>query len=143
MILREVQVGRIFIGKLDRGDDLLEALTRICVDKGVRLGRVEAIGAVECARVGYYDQRSREYRHFELSGELEILSFMGNVSLREGAPFIHAHTVFGDASGAAWGGHLAPGAKVFACEYVIQELLGDDLERSHDESTGLPLWSEG
>jgi hypothetical protein len=142
MIIKQVEVGRTFIGRLARGDDLLQALTGICVREKIYLGRVETIGAVECARVGYYDQRNREYRFFELSGELEILSFMGNISIKDDAPFIHAHTSFADASGAVWGGHLAPGTKVFACEYVIQEYTGAELVRGLDASTGLPLWEE-
>ena len=34
---------------------------------------------------------------------------------------VHAHVTLGDAEGRAFGGHLAAGTPVFACEFVIQE----------------------
>ena len=53
---------------------------------------------------------------------------------------VHAHVTLSDEQGNAFGGHLAPGTVIFACEFVIQELAGDALTRGFDEQTGLPLW---
>lgn len=139
-IVRSVDHGRCLIGKLAHGSDLLGALTDICVHRDIRLGRVEALGAVKTARVGFYNQETREYEFLSLDRPLEILKVVGNVSMREGSVMIHAHITLGDGDGNAYGGHLAPGTVVFACEYVIQELVGDTLERGFDQKTGLPLW---
>lgn len=141
-MLREVSPSRILIGKLYRGEDLLERLTAVCREKGVRLGRIEAVGAVERARVGFYDQRMRTYGFFDFGGPMEILSLLGNISLKDGEPVVHAHIALSDAAGAAFGGHLAAGTKVYACEFLIQELAGTELHREMDEATGLPLWKE-
>lgn len=46
-------------------------------------------------------------------------------------------------AGTTFGGHLAPGTLVFACECVIQVLEGPQLVRRWDEQTGLPLWDMG
>ncbi len=44
-------------------------------------------------------------------------------------------------AGRAVGGHLAEGAPVFACEFVIYEYLADQtLARQNDPETGLMLW---
>ncbi len=59
-VFSEVRAGRCFMGKLDHGADLLAELTGVCEQNDIRLGRVEAIGAVQKARVGYYEQKSRE-----------------------------------------------------------------------------------
>ena len=141
-MVRTVETTKILIGRMSRGDDLLEKLTSIVREHGVRLGRVAALGAVEHARVGYYDQEAREYQFRNLPRELEILSLLGNVSLRDGEPMIHAHLTLGDDQGLAFGGHLAPGTRVFACEFTIDVFQGEDLVRGHDEPTGLPLWPE-
>ncbi len=130
-----------FIGRLERGVDLLDALTERIRQAGVQLGRVEAIGAVEKARVGFYDQGSRVYRYLQFDRPLEILALKGNVSLKEGQPMLHAHVTFGDENGHAFGGHLAPGTVVFACEYILEGFAGGELHRGHDEATGLPLWA--
>ena len=141
-ICREVRVGRTLIGRLACGDDLLEAITTICQRAGIGLGRVEAIGAVRRARLGYYDQEKREYRFRNCPEPLELACLTGNVSRKDGEPIVHAHVTLCDEGDKTVGGHLAPGTEVFACEYVIHELTGTELSRGLDEETGLPLWKD-
>ncbi|RLC22318.1 MAG: DNA-binding protein [Deltaproteobacteria bacterium] len=140
-IIRQAEAGRLYMGKLGHGLDLLEEITAVCERENIRLGRVEAIGAVKSARIGYYDQEAREYRFLTLDQPLEILSLIGNVSLRDGRPMVHAHITLADASGKAWGGHLAPGTVIFACEITLEAFEGPRLERAFDDETGLPLWT--
>ncbi len=137
---REVKGARCLMGRLKHGADLLEELTAVCADQGVRLGRVEALGALQKARLGYYDQDKSEYRFIELDEHLEMTGLVGNVSLRDGQPMIHAHVTLADEQGRAYGGHLAPGTVVFACEFCLQAFEGPEFERGLDEETGLPLW---
>ena len=53
---------------------------------------------------------------------------------------MHAHATLAGHDGACVGGHVAPGCVIFACELILQELVGEPLEREFDEVTGLPLW---
>ena len=140
-VVREVKAVKMFMGKLEFGADLLEEITRICVDRDIHLGWVEALGAVKKARLGYYNQKEREYHFYELDQMLEITNLVGNVSIKDGVPIVHAHVTFSDKDGHAYGGHLAPGTIVFACEIVIQVLDGPKFERVLDQETGLPLWN--
>ena len=70
----------------------------------------------------------------------EIVALAGNLSRRDGDHAAHVHLTLAASDGRAFGGHAAPGCVVFACELVVTELLGQPLERVHDEVTGLPLW---
>ena len=140
-VVREVKAVKMFMGKLEFGADLLEEITRICVDRDIHLGWVEALGAVKKARLGYYNQKEREYHFYELDQMLEITNLVGNVSIKDGVPIVHAHVTFSNKDGHAYGGHLAPGTIVFACEIVIQVLDGPKFERVFDQETGLPLWN--
>jgi len=137
---RTVRSGEKIMGKLGFGCDLLEELNRIATAQGVTLGRVEALGAVQKARIGYYDQNARVYEYVELDKAMEIVQLIGNVSLKDAKPFVHAHITLADESGKTFGGHLAPGTILFACEFIIEALEGPDFNRSFDEETGLPLW---
>jgi predicted DNA-binding protein with PD1-like motif len=137
----KVKTRDLFMGRLDNGTDLLEELTGICRKENVRLGRIEALGAVEKARLGYYDQQTHEYRFITLDKHLEITKLVGNVSMKDGNPFVHAHITLADKEGNACGGHLAPGTVVFACEFVLEAFDGPILERDFDEATGLALWA--
>ena len=138
--IREVKAVKMFMGKLAHGVDLLEEITKICVDQDICLGSVEALGAVKKARLGYYNQQDQEYHFLDLNQTLEITNLTGNISVKDGAPVVHAHVTLSDKDGHAYGGHLASGTVVFACEIVIQVLDGAKFERGSDQVTGLPLW---
>ena len=140
-IIKRVKPRELFIGKLSYGSDLLEEITDICRKENIQLGRVEALGAVQRARLGFYNQQTHEYQFFVLDQPLEITKLVGNVSLKNGNPFVHAHITLADKAGNAYGGHLAPGTVVFAGEFMLETFDGPILERDLDETTGLYLWA--
>jgi len=137
---RNATAARTIVGRLDHNKDLLEELIAVCKAENVKLAALTAIGAVRKARIGFYNQQAREYQFIELDEPLEILSLVGNVSLRDGEPMVHAHITLGTEAGDAYGGHLAPGTTVFACEFIMQQLDGPEFVREYDDETGLPLW---
>ncbi len=139
--VKEVQPAKCLMGRLKHGADLVEELTSVCVDNHVTLGWVHAIGAVQKARLAYYDQETHEYRFLELDRHLELTSLVGNVSLKDGVPMLHPHATLADEHGNAYGGHLAPGTIVFACEFLVQALDGPEFARGFDTETELPLWT--
>jgi len=102
---------------------------------------VSAIGAVQKARLGYYDQQRRQYRFFELDQNLEVASLTGNISVHDGKAMVHAHVTLCDPTGKTYGGHLAPGTIVFACEFAVMVLEGPEFVRDYDQTTGLNLWN--
>jgi len=138
--IKKVRSKELFMGRLDHGADLLEEITAICLENDIRLGRVEAIGAVRKAHLAFYDQNTFEYQFFTIDKPLEILKLTGNISLKEGNPFVHAHIALADKTGAVYGGHLASGTIIFACEVIIESIQGASFERNFDEETHLPLW---
>jgi uncharacterized protein len=140
-VIKEVTPKQIFMGKLSHNSDLLEEITKICSDNNIKLGRVEALGAVKKARLGFYNQDKREYAFTEIDKPLEITKLVGNISLKDGKPIVHAHITLSDERDDAFGGHLAPGTIVFACELIIQSFDGAEFSRGFDKETGLPLWN--
>ena len=138
--LQKVKTEDIFMGNLPFGCDLLGSLTDICSQKEICLGRLEAIGAVKKARIGYFNQKKNQYEFHLYEKPMEILCLMGNISIKDGSPMIHAHITLADNKGNAIGGHLAPDTTVFACEFVITSYHGPDLIRRQEPKTGLALW---
>lgn len=139
-IVKKVKARQIFMGKLGYGADLLEELTDICKKENIKLGRVEALGAVQKARVGFYDQKTHQYSFLNLDQPMEITNLVGNISIKDGIPFVHAHITLSDKNGNAHGGHLTSGTVVFAGEFVMEAFDGPAMERGMDEVTGLALW---
>jgi len=102
---------------------------------------LSVIGALSRAKLGYYDQLSHEYGTFSLEEPMELASCLGNISLRDGRPFVHAHAVLSDRTGRTWGGHLTSGI-IFAAELYLQKHSGLPLKRVPDSTTGLYLWGK-
>jgi len=140
MRFSEATAGRAFVGRLETGSDLVREIERFCAEHGVMAAQVTVIGAVRHARYAYYEQDDHRYRELESGTHHEIVGFIGNVSLKDDRPFLHAHATFADADGATVGGHLLAGCEVFAGEVMICELGGVSLVRQPDEQTGLALW---
>ncbi len=139
-MLRRVKPREVFMGRLSHGSDLLEEIGNMCLKENIQLGWIEALGAVKSARLAFYNQETHEYQFFVKEEPLEITKLAGNVSLKDGHPFIHAHITLADKTGNAYGGHLAPGTVVFACEFRVEVFDGPGIKREFDEATGLPLW---
>ncbi|MCK8818051.1 DNA-binding protein [Natroniella sulfidigena] len=139
-MLKEYTLDNIYKGKLELGDDLLTKLTEIVQEKEITTGKVTALGAVKEAVVSFYDQNKQKYGAKNLAQPLEIINLIGNISLKDGEPIIHAHIALGDEDGMLYGGHLEEGTIVFACEFIIEEYQGEPFRRGLDQETGLPLW---
>jgi predicted DNA-binding protein with PD1-like motif len=138
---RRFEPGPIHLLRLERGADIVGELTDYATRHGIHAAWFTFLGAVSRAALRYYDQEAFEYRDFSVDEHLEVLSGVGNVSLRDGAPFVHTHAAFGDASGRALGGHLNAGCIVFSLEVRLEELAGEAPERLSDATTGLSLWA--
>lgn len=129
-----------YLGRVPKDADLGPALNQICKEQGITRGSVTLIGALTKAALGFYDQETFSYETHEVNEPVEILAGLGNVSLKDGEPFVHLHLTLGRGDCTTLGGHTMPGCIVFACEVCIQELPGEDLVRGFDEPTKLPLW---
>ncbi|MCK5558377.1 MAG: DNA-binding protein [Candidatus Hydrogenedentes bacterium] len=138
---RQYQFGRVFFARLPHKGDLLESLTKLCAENELSSAFISAIGALENATVGFYDQKARSYKTISVDEPLELASFVGNLSIKDGQPMVHAHVVLSTETGETIGGHLMSPTIVFAGEVFAVELCGEPLVREFDEPTGLALWA--
>jgi predicted DNA-binding protein with PD1-like motif len=119
---------------------MLRSLTEAAQELGFEAGTVQAIGAVSELVVGFYRQDDREYRTIPFPEHLEIGSALGNVSLKDGRPFIHMHVTATRPDGTTVGGHLMEGTKVFLVEAYFRALGGPPPVREQEEDLGLAVW---
>ena len=136
----EFGASKELIVRLKHDADIVESITELAKSKGIKAASFTAMGALKRAMLGYYDQRAHEYRKIRIDSASEIASCSGNVSLKDGKPFVHAHAVLSDEKGNTRAGHLLEGT-VFAAEVHLQQLEGPELERKYDETTELMLWN--
>ncbi len=130
---------RSLIVRAEHNSDLVQFITKLAEERNIATATFMAIGALKSAKLGFYDQKKHVYRQITITTPHELASCIGNISIKDGKPFIHAHAVLSDEDGNTRAGHLFEGI-VFAAEADIQELKGPILERRYDEVTGLSLW---
>ncbi|MCC6047395.1 MAG: DUF296 domain-containing protein [Desulfurococcaceae archaeon] len=135
------RVGPAYVLRVPEDEELLTYITRFAKASSVRLGLVLAIGALKGCKLGYYDQRAQRYEVVEIDEEVELVSALGNVSIREGEPFVHMHVSVGRRDGSTVSGHLIE-ARVFVAEVVLLGLEGGP-ELVREREGGLWLWRPG
>lgn len=91
---------------LEPGDELHDCVLRAAARHGVSGAFVSAVGAVDDVELGYFRLPEKVYDRRTWRERLEVISLTGNLALKDGAPFLHAHGVFSGADFAAFGGHV-------------------------------------
>ena len=140
MLIYPSDDGNAAFVRLERGSDMLEGLTEAAEKLGIEAGTVQAIGAVSSIVLGYFDQDRKEYRTNSFPSAYEIGSGIGNVSIRDGKPFVHLHVVGTGPDGSTVGGHLMPGTNVYLIEAYLRRLGGAAPVREQDDDIGLAVW---
>ena len=92
--------------RFEGGESVVEPLLGWIASEQIRFATMFGIGAVRSARISYWNAQTREYEPHELDEQLEIVSFIGNVTIKEGAPFLHIHVTLGRSDLSIVGGHL-------------------------------------
>ena len=132
-------ISKSYVAKLPYGADLLNSIRDVAVKAKIHSASFAAIGAVRKATVSYYDQTKKKYNELVLDEPMEIVSCTGNISELDGKMIVHAHLVFSDEKGRAFGGHLLEGTELFACELIINQYKNLRIKRKYNELTGLNL----
>ncbi len=122
---------------IEKNEKVMETITRYCIEKDIKNAKLSGIGAVRETEIGAYDTVAKEYIRKEFSGVLELISFEGNVTLKEGSPFVHAHVVLSDHQMGTLGGHLFETTVAAVGEFFLREFDGEAY-RELNTDVGLP-----
>jgi predicted DNA-binding protein with PD1-like motif len=139
MVYAKFELGRNFLVRAEHNSDLIQFVTELAEKKEIIVATFTAIGALKRAKLEFYNQEKHEYQEITLDSPHEIASCIGNISVKDGKSFVHAHAVLADKNGNTKAGHLLEGV-VFAAEIQLRELRGVKLERKYDKVTCLSLW---
>jgi predicted DNA-binding protein with PD1-like motif len=140
--VHELKTGRQWLIRLETDGELYGQILGAAKDLGVQAASLTVLGALQGVGLRIYNQTAKRYEDYRIDEEVELLGGVGNVSLREGEPFLHCHVTVGTRDGKAFGGHLheTDPSTVFVGEVWMQELLGEPPVRLMDERCGLMLW---
>lgn len=132
--------GSTYILRIDRGEEILESITKLCQAEEIRLGSIGGIGAVGEVTLGVFNREKLSYESTTYTGDYEIASLSGTVTTKEGKPYLHIHMAAANAvKGECYGGHLNHAIVSLTGEFVIQQLDGT-VEREYSQEVGLNLF---
>ncbi|WP_040210412.1 PPC domain-containing DNA-binding protein [Clostridium polynesiense] len=133
------KMGTNWIIRIDKGEEIIASLKKICADNDIQAGFVTAIGAADKVEIGLFDTHTKTYNSKVLSGDFEITNLSGNVSRNDGQVYIHIHITLGDSEYNAHGGHLNEAWISGTCEMLLTEVQGE-IGREYNEDSGLNLF---
>jgi predicted DNA-binding protein with PD1-like motif len=120
------------------GDEAVGVLGEFARERGFPAGSFTALGAFAAARVAWFNLDTREYEEIAVPEQVEVLSLVGDLALRDGRPFVHAHAVLGRRDGTVLGGHLLAGTVRPTLELFLH-VYPEPLRRVPDAESGLAL----
>ena len=99
-VCAEGRVSRVLFINLERDRCVFECLEKIAREEKIKAGAFNLIGALKNAKLKYYDQSAHVYRDISKDEPMEIVSCMGDISVKEdGEIIIHAHIALADSEG--------------------------------------------
>jgi uncharacterized protein len=122
----------------DKGEEVTKGLLAFAQTNRLVAAHFSAIGAVSRAVLGFFDRRKKDYLRIAQNEQAEVLSLAGNLSLKDGQPFLHTHVVLGLPDGSTRGGHLFE-ATVWPTLEVVLTASSRPVHRTTDRETGLAL----
>ena len=131
--------GNTIIARIDKGEEILEQVEKISLEEDIKLGTVQARGAISRFTAGVFHTEQKQYASNVFEGAFEIVSLAGTINTMNDKFYCHLHISAGNEKGEVFGGHLNRAIVSATCEMVIT-LIDGRVDRAFDEETGLNLF---
>jgi predicted DNA-binding protein with PD1-like motif len=122
----------------DIGDEVMAGLCDFAKEYNLEASDFSALGAFSSAILGFFDIDEKTYRKIPVDEQVEVLSLLGNITLDQAEPKVHAHVVLGLADGTTRGGHLLEAYARPTLELILTE-SPVQLRRRFNPEAGLAL----
>jgi uncharacterized protein len=130
---------KTFILVFQTGDELAEGLLSFAKEQKLSAASFKAVGALSSVRLGWFSWENKRYEpSVTVDEQVELLSLIGDVALKDDEPVVHAHAVIGRRDGTAHGGHLLKAYIRPTCEVVLIESPAH-LQKFIDPESGIAL----
>ena len=130
------QDGDTYIIYVEQDEKIMVTLTQFCQDRNIVNGQLSGIGAIKDIELGAYDLANKKYIIETFEDVWELTSYQGNILLKDGEPFIHAHITISDHDFGVKGGHLFEATVAAVGEFVLRK-INTDGKRVLDPEIGL------
>ena len=128
-----------YVLRLDPGEEIAGSLTRLVEEEGVQLASVSALGAANDVTIGIFNTVEKQYYSHRYQGDYEIAALVGNVTQKDGEPYLHLHITIGNpVTGEVHAGHLSS-ATISATLELFLQVWDGQVGRKFSDAVGLNL----
>jgi hypothetical protein len=131
------QVDKDYFIYIEKNKKVMDTLIRFCKDQAITNVKISGIGAVKQSEIGAYDTVVKEYMRKQFPDVWELVSYEGNVTLKDGDPFVHGHVVLSNHDMKTIGGRLFEMTVAAVGEFFLRK-FDNDAYREINEDVGLP-----
>lgn len=117
--------------RLSIGEDIVTSLLELGEKENIGFAQVNGIGAVSRATVGFYNLDKGEYMPKTFDEPMEIVSLLGNMTRKDGKPYLHLHASFSGEDCNVVGGHLTEAIIGVTAEIFVNIIDGEMNRRVH------------
>ena len=117
--------------RLNVGEDIIASLLELCKKENIGFAEVNGIGAVSRATVGFYNLAQGKYMPKTFDEPMEIVSLLGNMTRKDGKPYLHLHASFSGEDCNVVGGHLTEAIIGVTAEIFVNIIDGEMNRRVH------------
>ena len=137
------QIGRIFLLRLEDGDEVPGCIERFAEENGIAIGQAILIGGIRGGKIVVGPRRSDEKQPEPMLIPVDEAHEVAGVGVlapnEDGKPVLHIHASLGR-SEKSLTGCLRPGVTTWLVgEVIIHEILGMDAARVKDKASGFEL----
>lgn len=125
--------------RLSVGEDIIGALLDLCEKENIGFAQVNGIGAVSSATVGFYNLAEGKYLPKTFNEPMEIVSLLGNMTRKDGKPYLHLHASFSGEDCNVVGGHLTE-AIIGVTAEIFVNVIEKEMNRRVDPVIGINIF---
>ena len=117
--MKYTQSGNTYLLVLNKGEEIVSALTQFATETNLACATVSGIGATDDAELGVFDTFEKQYYTKQIRAMTEITALCGNVTQKDGKPYVHLHATLATMFDVV-GGHLTKAVVSATCEIFVQ-----------------------
>ena len=130
----------MYVLSLDNHVEVSAAIAAFCAEKGILAGNIVGLGAVSEATFRFLDPNTLKYVDKTFTEQMEITNLTGNISQKDGKPYLHLHITASRRDYTCIGGHLLTAYINGACELYVEAFPDAFVGRYADSQTGINLY---
>ena len=135
--MKYTQSGNTYLLVLNKGEEIVSALTQFASQTNLTCATVSGIGATDDAELGVFDTFEKQYYTKQIRAMTEITALCGNITQKDGKPYVHLHATLATMFDVV-GGHLTK-AIVSATAEIFVQAFPIATDRQFDSAVGINL----